>query len=105
MSALRRKIATLVRARRGDRSFREAAAECGVSHGTLMRLEKGLPPDLPTFAKVCRWTGVDPGKVLGFKPPSKPKFAASGALDADEIAYLIRASDRALRILNESELD
>jgi len=28
-------------------------------------VERGNLPDLDTFAKICRWLGVDPAEVLG----------------------------------------
>lgn len=38
-----------------DIGVREAAKQIGVSHGTLSRVERGLPMDGPTLAKILRW--------------------------------------------------
>jgi hypothetical protein len=43
-----------------------------------MRVESGRVPDIDTFAKICRWLGVDPGVFLGFTPQPD---AASGPSD------------------------
>lgn len=51
--------------RRGGRGLREVAHEIGVSAATLSRVETGKQPDLETFAKLCRWLGIDGGVVLG----------------------------------------
>ena len=55
-----------VRAKRGSNGIRAAAAEIGISHMTLARIESGKLPDLKTFQLVCRWLGVDPNSILGF---------------------------------------
>lgn len=55
----------LVGAKRGQRGVRAAAADIGISHATLARVENGFMPDLETFAKICRWLGVDPREFLG----------------------------------------
>ncbi len=51
--------------KRGSRGVRETAKEIGITHSTLIRIEKGHLPDLETFGKVCRWLKVDPGMFLG----------------------------------------
>lgn len=74
------KIATLgvlVRERRGARRLRETAREIGLSPATLMRIEAGRMPDVATFAKVCRWLGVDPGDFLGFPARAEASTASS----------------------------
>ena len=49
-----RKLAALLRAKRGRRGLREIADEIGgVSASTLSRLEQGNTPDLETFARLC----------------------------------------------------
>jgi transcriptional regulator with XRE-family HTH domain len=58
-----------LRHERGSRGIREVAAEIGISAATLSRVERGNVPDLETFAKICRWLGVDPGDVLGIEVP------------------------------------
>jgi len=51
--------------RRGDMGIRETAKEIGISTATLSRIENGKLPDLGTFSKLCRWLGVDGGRILG----------------------------------------
>lgn len=69
-------LGALLRERRRGRGVREVAREIGISHATLSRVERGLTPDLETFARICKWLEVDPGEVLGFKAsaetPSQP---------------------------------
>lgn len=107
-------LGKLVVAKRGNRGLRDTAAEIGVSHGTLSRIENGLLPDLETFRKVCLWLNVDPGLVLGCKSEptgttSKPRAHVHFRKDseitpeaAQALAQLILAGERALRILDEN---
>jgi transcriptional regulator with XRE-family HTH domain len=56
-----RELAARVRARRGARGLREAAADIGhVSPATLSRVEQGHTPDLETFLRLCNWLGEPP---------------------------------------------
>lgn len=55
----------LVLGKRAQRGVRSVASDIGVSHATLARVENGFMPDLETFAKICRWLGVDPREFLG----------------------------------------
>lgn len=50
--------------------IRGAAAEIGISHMTLARIESGKLPDLRTFQLVCRWLEIDPNSILGFSSDS-----------------------------------
>ncbi len=59
-------LSVKVRAKRGATGIRAAAAEIGISHMTLSRIESGKLPDLRTFQLVCRWLGLDPNSILGF---------------------------------------
>lgn len=45
-------------------SLRIAAAEIGVSAGTLSRIERGGKIDTDTLVKVCVWLGKSPNDVL-----------------------------------------
>lgn len=58
-------LGQLITRKRGARGIRAAAAEAEVSPATLSRVENGNLPDLATFAKICRWLGVDPARFLG----------------------------------------
>ncbi len=94
-------------AKRGTRGIREVAAEIGVSHATLSRVERGFLPDLETFTKICRWLGVDPGEVLRIKPPSAAEVPAASVhfrkettispKTAEALAQLILAAQRAVK--------
>lgn len=96
---------------RGERGIRAVAAEIGISHATLSRIERGLMPDLETFSKVCRWLGVDPGEVLRIKgrepeagtetPVAAVHFRKDQALQpktAQALAQLILAASRAMAV-------
>lgn len=84
---------------------RSAAAEAGVSSATLSRVENGNVPDLATFAKICRWLGVDPATFLGVETggmPAKPaavvhfrKKKTFSPETAASLAELILAAQRA----------
>jgi transcriptional regulator with XRE-family HTH domain len=45
--------------------LRETAAEIAISPATLLRVESGRMPDIPTFGKLCRWLQLDPKSFLG----------------------------------------
>jgi transcriptional regulator with XRE-family HTH domain len=60
-------LGVLVKAKRGERRLRETAQEVGVGPATLMRIENGHTPDIATLTKVCRWLGVTPDELLGFR--------------------------------------
>ena len=57
----------MLKKKRGGRGIREVSREIGISTATLSRVENGKLPDLTTFPKACKWLGVNPGDVLGFK--------------------------------------
>lgn len=56
-----KKMARLVRARRGKQSLRSAAKKSGISAATLYRIEKSGYPDMETFTALCNWMKVPPG--------------------------------------------
>src|SRR5947199_745705 len=59
-------LGVLVRERRSTNKLRETAGEIGISAATLLRVESGRIPDVPTFGKLCNWLGMDPKSFLGF---------------------------------------
>ena len=63
-------LGRLMLQKRGSRGIRAAAAEAEISPATMSRVENGNVPDLATFAKICRWLGVDPATFLGVDAPA-----------------------------------
>ena len=59
-------LSLMVRQKRGDQGLRTAAADIGITHTTLSRVESGKVPDLKTFNLLCKWLGVEPNQILGF---------------------------------------
>jgi transcriptional regulator with XRE-family HTH domain len=57
-------LGQVVRAHRGERSMRQAAAEAGVSLSTMSRVESGSLPDLASFTALCAWAGVSPSRFF-----------------------------------------
>lgn len=57
-------IAALLARAVKEGSLREVAAEVGVSHGTIHRVIKGLPPDVFTFLKLINYFGLVPGSAF-----------------------------------------
>ena len=57
-------LGQVVRAHRGKRSMRQAAAEAGVSLSTMSRVESGSLPDLASFTALCAWAGVSPSRFF-----------------------------------------
>ena len=60
-------LGALVRKKRGKAKLRETAQEIGIGPATLLRVEGGRIPDVPTFGKICKWLQIDPGSFLGFQ--------------------------------------
>lgn len=98
-------LGRLILKKRGSQGIRAAAAEAGISSATLSRVENGNVPDLATFAKICRWLGVDPAAFLGVETSSTPvarpavvhfrKKKTVSSDTAQSLAELILAAQRA----------
>lgn len=54
-----KKLAQLIREKRGYRSLRVAAKEMGIKTATLSRFEHGKKPDHDHFIKLLDWLGYD----------------------------------------------
>lgn len=65
-------LGSRIASKRAGRGIRAAAVEADVSPATLSRVENGHMPDLVTFAKICRWLGVDPREFLGMESEAAP---------------------------------
>ena len=50
-----------------DIPLHEAADSLGISTMTLSRIENGTMPDLRTYAKLCKWIGVELDKFVKVK--------------------------------------
>ena len=60
-----RKLAKLVRAKRGRKGLRETSTEIGnVSASTISRVERGQIPDIDTFLRLCGWLGCHPNTFI-----------------------------------------
>lgn len=58
-------LGTALRARRGEQSQREAAAEIGLTQPTFTRLERGShTPSYPTAVALARWLGWTVEQVM-----------------------------------------
>lgn len=85
----KRRLASYVRAKRGNRGLREAAQEIGtLSAATLSRVEQGNMPDLDTFLRLCQWLDEPPqsfmtvaarvhGEYRGSRPTRTPDLIAA----------------------------
>src|SRR3954468_7393727 len=62
-------LGRLVGEKRKGRGVREVAREIGISHATLLRVEKGHLPDIENYKKICRWIGIDEGSVVSIPKP------------------------------------
>ena len=90
-----------VRRKREKRGLRATAKEIGVSPATLSRIERGHPPDLANFAKLCRWLGESPAELLGLhrRPVVSVHFSPERMMQpetARALAEMILAAERAL---------
>lgn len=77
-------LGPVLKDRRGGRGLREVALEIGTSAATLSRIESGKQPDLETFAKLCKWLGVDGGEVLGCSDSKQPAQVRSAHIRAEK---------------------
>ena len=60
-----KKLANLVRSKRGNRGLRETAKEIGnVSPSTISRVENGKTPDMDTFLALCDWLEVPSAELI-----------------------------------------
>lgn len=57
-------LAESVRAKRGNLSVRDAAAQAGMSSSTFSRIENGHWPDEYNLCLICGWMGDQPGKYF-----------------------------------------
>lgn len=107
-------LGRLIARKRGTRGIRAAAAEADVSPATLSRVENGHLPDLATFAKICRWLEVDPGRFLGVEQRDTGvakkrtvahfrKKATVSPETANALGALILAAQRARQARSELE--
>jgi transcriptional regulator with XRE-family HTH domain len=92
-----RKLAALIRTKRGERGLRSVAHEIGgVSASTLSRIEQGNIPDLETFIRVVRWLGVSADEFM--------TSSSAGVAPADPLK-LVEAHLRADRTLAPEAID
>ena len=107
-------LGRMLKEKRGGQGIRKVAAEIGISHATLSRVERGFLPDLETFRKICEWLDVDPGKVLRVKSarsePGQPtvsvhfrKKSSVAPETAQALANLILAAQRAMQSREPAE--
>jgi transcriptional regulator with XRE-family HTH domain len=55
------KLASLLKAKRGEKGLRAVAQEIGgISASTLSRIEQGNLPDVDTFIRICKWLELSP---------------------------------------------
>ncbi|MBC8137174.1 MAG: helix-turn-helix transcriptional regulator [Fibrella sp.] len=80
------RLATMVRAKRGNRNLRDTATEIGnLSPSTLSRVENAKTPDMETFLLLCDWLEVAPAELFSQEGETPKK--SSG----DQITLQLRA--------------
>ena len=81
-------LGRLLQQKRGGRGIREVAREIGISHATLLRVERGHLPDLENYQKICKWIGIDvtsvvgPVPLIGSQPVAQVHFRKATAVNA-----------------------
>jgi len=91
-------------------SWKKVADGAGISPSTLTRMGQGKRPDVDTFAKLCRWAGLDADAFFVAQQPAKrqpetlamistylrtdPNLGAEAAAALDE---LVKATYKRLR--------
>ncbi len=66
----------------GTRTRRTTAEEIGITTATLLRIESGRLPDVPTFGAVCRWRKTPPAELLN---PEKPRKTNRGKVERQRV--------------------
>ncbi len=96
------------RGSRGDLSWRQLAAEVGVSPSTMTRLANSHRPDVDAFAALVRWLGmpaerfmIDDDDVEGTEPELlaelAPLLRARRDLNPEDVEYLEELIGAAMR--------
>lgn len=105
----------LDRKRRSEEmSWRDVAAEVGVSASTLTRMAQGASPDVEGFGKMVRWLRLPADDFIGRSKPAKTKaedllvvvsrhLRASKELDAKSAKALERIIEATYRQMKELE--
>jgi len=85
-----KRLANLVRSKRGSRGLRETALIIGnVSPSTISRVENGKIPDMDTFLALCDWLGVPPAQLI-------KNTEGEEALDTPEVISIQLRADKNL---------
>ena len=63
----KKKLAELVRFKRGNQGLREIAEISGISLSTLSRIENEKTPDMDTFIALCNWLEIHPAELIKTK--------------------------------------
>jgi transcriptional regulator with XRE-family HTH domain len=93
---------------KGDLSWRQLAAEVGVSPSTMTRLANGHRPDVDAFAALVRWLGVPAERFMIDDSSSKeiepellaelaPLLRARRDLNPEDVQYLEELIGAAVR--------
>ena len=96
------------RGSRGDLSWRQLAAEVGVSPSTMTRLANGKRPDVDAFAALVRWLGMpaerfmlDADDIQTTEPELlaelAPLLRARSDLNPEDVQYLEELIGAAVR--------
>jgi len=100
-----------VREKRGRLGIRAAAAEIGLSHATLSRVERGFLPDLENYKKICAWLGVDLESPAALEKTSSTaaqvhfrKKPTTSPETAQALAELILAAQNALLLTRRQDM-
>jgi transcriptional regulator with XRE-family HTH domain len=96
------------RGNRGDLSWRQLAAEVGVSPSTMTRLANGNRPDVDAFAALVRWLGMSAERFILDADGTKarepellaelaPLLRARSDLNPEDVQYLEELIGAAVR--------
>lgn len=69
-------------------TWKDVAAESGVSASTLTRMAQGRRPDVDSLAALTEWSGLDANRFLVSNPPNKDQF---GKEALEQVTALFRA--------------
>lgn len=83
-----RRLADLVRARRGQTDLRDAAKQADVSAATLSRVERCEVPSVETLLRLCEWMGIGPNEALGWTERGYVEPSITGELLAVQAQLL-----------------
>ncbi len=80
-------------------NLRDVSEQSGISASTVSRIERGMPPDMETFIKICNWLSVHPSNFFIADGDISPEDIKLNAVTEMRIANAIAELQGAIQTL------